>query len=395
MRLVGLVPLLLWGSGCSLSTRLGPQVRTLPERSPAMEGQLTMAVGLGAPPYGLAVPATFTLGESLRGGGSQSTWETGLEWSSDTGVIDGDHRLGYRGSVRYGGGMDGPTGNYVALRLGPSWFLMSGERSAWSLNLEGLAGVETNGAHSGSGVFGVALTGGFDFAGEGPRLNLPHGRPLRDGRGQSWQGRPRAGQRVRARRTRSEAVGRAWLAEGLAEHASIPSFLRLAEELARLHAPAHLVARAMVAALEEAGHTRLCFELAADELGYAVWPEGEPDCAPRAGLTLSSLARECWHDGCLGEGAASLFAARRAVRAELPKARRALAQIAREEHGHAELAWDVARFCLARGGAEARDAWNDAVFGETDEHTALPSAFHACWAETRRAARVRARLAFV
>jgi hypothetical protein len=333
-----------------------------------------------------------TTGQSLRGGGAQGTWETGLEMSAGTQLIEGDQILGYRASLRYGGGMEGPTGNYAAFRFGPSLFFPTRKRQAWALNLEGLAGVQTTGAHSGSPVLGLALTGSYDLAGEGPKLRMPSGRPLRDARGHAWQGHARVGQRTRGR-SGNEAAGLAWLSEGLAEHASIPSFLRLAEELRMLGAPQALVARAVEAALEEAGHTALCFELAADELGHMVWPEGVPDVAPRAGLTLASLAQECWKDGCLGEGAASAFAALRAVRERAPKARRALSLIAREERAHAELGWDIARFCLARGGAEARDAWNDAVAEPVlvAEHGLERELFHACWADTRRVAQARAR----
>jgi hypothetical protein len=387
VRLVGLAPLLLLGSGCSLSTRLGPQVRTLPERSPAMEGQLTLAPGIGEPPYALAVPVTLTEGASLRGGGEQSTWETGLELSGDTGLIQGSQRIGYRASARYGGGIEGPTGNYAALRFGPSWFYLPEERRAWGVNLEALVGVQTTGAHSDSAVLGLALTGSYDLASEF-KLNLAHGRPLRDARGHAWHGRARAGERKPERPSGSEALGLAWLAEGLAEHASIASFWRLAEELRTLGAPRAMIARAVGAAIEEAGHTALCFELAADELGQAVWPEGVPDCTPRDGLSLAALAQECWKDGCLGEGAASSFAKRRAATARGPKARRALSLIAREERAHAELAWDIARFCLQRGGAEVREAWHDAVFAAPllAEEQADSELFHACWADTRRAA---------
>jgi hypothetical protein len=410
VRLVGLAPLLLLGSGCSLSMRVGPQVRTLSERSPALEGQATVAAGFGNPPYAVAVPVTVTAGASLQDGEAQSIWETGLEMSADTGIIKGDHRLGYRASVRYGGGMEGPTGNYLAVRFGPSWFFLPEERRALGLNLEALAGVQTTGAHSGSPVLGLALTGSYDLASEF-KLRMPSGRPLRDARGGCWQGRAVAGQAARERRSGSDAVGLAWLAEGLAEHASIPSFLRLAKELRNLGAPDTLVERALGAALEEAGHTALCFELAAEELGQAVWPEGAPDCEPRADLSLSALAQECWNDGCLGEGAASAFAQRRATRARHAPARQALARIAREERAHAELAWAIARFCLERGGVEVRDAWNDAVFAEplpeqqatfprlppdAPERGQLPrELFHACWADTRRTAQARARHAFV
>src|SRR4029078_7749189 len=59
-----------------------------------------------------------------------------------------------------------------------------------------------------------------------------------------------------------EALGRAWEADALLEHASIAAFSRFSLELLAARAPGDLIAAAHQAAIEEVGHARTCFTLA-------------------------------------------------------------------------------------------------------------------------------------
>lgn len=144
------------------------------------------------------------------------------------------------------------------------------------------------------------------------------------------------------------AMARAWARDAQVEHASVPSFLRLAGELRALGAPLALVDRAVRAALEEVAHANDCFAIASRHAGTVVSPSGWPEAPPRA-PNLERIAVEAWVDGCIGERAAAL-AAREASSTADPSTRAALSRIARDEAGHARLAWDVLQFALAKGG---------------------------------------------
>jgi hypothetical protein len=160
------------------------------------------------------------------------------------------------------------------------------------------------------------------------------------------------------RDTRSSLV-EAWLDDARTESASIPAFLALARDLATVGAPDALVARALGAAEEEALHTLLCSAVASRLSGTPVVPALlAPPPAEDASLeaALVRLAVESWRDGCLGEGAAAERARRALGGAQDPLARAALGRIAVDEQRHADLGWDVLRFCAARGGRAVVDA---------------------------------------
>ncbi len=61
-------------------------------------------------------------------------------------------------------------------------------------------------------------------------------------------------------------------------------------------------------------------------------------------------------DGALNEGASAEVARTRAARATDPDVRALQERIAEDEARHAELAWDVIAFCIARGDAPVRVA---------------------------------------
>jgi hypothetical protein len=188
--------------------------------------------------------------------------------------------------------------------------------------------------------------------------NMSSGRPLRDGECLLLpelvvrRRAPRASLRLGARAQR-------WARDAQAEQASVPAFLRLADELSS-HGAIELAARARVAAWEEARHARACLAVARGEsgLGFELGPVPLP---PARQPDLSTLAAESVIEGYVGEGAAAASARSSLLSERAPLARRALELIAREEQGHAELARDVLRFCVARGGRSVRSAARDAA----------------------------------
>ena len=125
----------------------------------------------------------------------------------------------------------------------------------------------------------------------------------------------------------------AWL-----EAASVHAFRRLADELSAHGAGADRVARALRAAQEEVAHARVTRRLARRFGVQAPRPRGRR-LMVRA---LADIARENAVEGCVREAFGALVAMWQAQRAADPEVRRALAAIARDEAGHAELAWEVA-----------------------------------------------------
>ena len=124
----------------------------------------------------------------------------------------------------------------------------------------------------------------------------------------------------------------AWL-----EAASVPAFLRLADELSAHGAPEALAMAARRSAGEEVRHARVMGALARRH--GARMPEVE--VAPFAPRSLEAMLLENAIEGCVREtfGALSVgWQARHAGDAEL---RQALRPIARDELRHSELAWAV------------------------------------------------------
>jgi len=149
------------------------------------------------------------------------------------------------------------------------------------------------------------------------------------------------------------ALAEQWKENARAEHASVPAFSRLSLTLMSLAAPADLVERAHRAALEEMEHARLAFGLASAYADEPVAPGALRELRASAAVTarsLPELASESLVDGCLNEGFAAAVATAASTRASDACIREAWAGIARDESSHAELAWDILRWCLAGSG---------------------------------------------
>ena len=141
-------------------------------------------------------------------------------------------------------------------------------------------------------------------------------------------------------------------AEGLAgylagaahlEAASVLAFEELAGQLERWGAPAALVSRCRLAADEERAHAVAVGGLAT-ALGGA---PPTPACTP-APEDLYSAALHNAVEGCVHETWAALMAWCKASRATTPELRRIYAELAGDESGHAQLAWDLHAWMLGR-----------------------------------------------
>ena len=137
----------------------------------------------------------------------------------------------------------------------------------------------------------------------------------------------------------------------LAEAASVASFDELAAFLDQAGAPEALVKRARKAAKEEQRHARVAARLA----GLSQVPVA-PLASRSQPLTLAQLAAENFCDGCINEGASAVVTASQARNATDAGVRTALARVAMEELGHAELSWDLHAWLVPRLSAVERIA---------------------------------------
>lgn len=158
------------------------------------------------------------------------------------------------------------------------------------------------------------------------------------------------------------ALARHWLDDALAEHASVAAFTRVATQLLAVGAPPALVDGALAAARDEVRHARQCFTLAS--MYGAAWkgPGALPVAAVReARCDAASIAREALVEGCLGEGTAAALLARAAKAADDPEVRGVLEATAADEARHADLAWEILRWCLEQPEGAVADAVADAL----------------------------------
>jgi hypothetical protein len=171
-----------------------------------------------------------------------------------------------------------------------------------------------------------------------------------------------------------EALAARWRRDAFLEHASVASFGRFALELLAVGAPAHLIAAAHAAALDEVRHAQRCFDLARAYGDDAT----DPGPMPMGGsVTVSSdpadIARRAVIEGCVGETLAAVLASEQHALAQDPAVRETLAVIAEDEARHAELAWAAVAWLIQSGGPRVRDAvakaFDEALAAHTDGTT--------------------------
>jgi hypothetical protein len=157
------------------------------------------------------------------------------------------------------------------------------------------------------------------------------------------EGRRPAGLRGAGQRSR-DAFARhlgdaAWL-----EAASIIAFRELRRELRSHRAPPRLLRALSRSARDERRHARASNALAR-RFGVPVAPVQSPKPAPRS---LLELALENAVEGCVRETWGAMIALRQAKRATEPGVRATMSRIAPDEVRHAELAWAIDRWLIAR-----------------------------------------------
>jgi hypothetical protein len=148
-------------------------------------------------------------------------------------------------------------------------------------------------------------------------------------------------------------LSQAWLADALAEHASIAAFARNTLELLSLGAPAELVAGSQRAGLDEVRHAQRCFELAAAYAGSPLSP-GPLPLLPARRASLERLAVDTFIEGCVGETISAMHALRATKRSPTDIAK-VWGMLARDEMRHAALAWRTLTWVVAQTGVSVRD----------------------------------------
>jgi hypothetical protein len=134
----------------------------------------------------------------------------------------------------------------------------------------------------------------------------------------------------------------------------VPAFRHLARELEAHGAPARLVAAARAAVGEEARHYAL---MARAARARGADPR-RPSVRPMPIRPLVEVARENAREGCVRETFGAMNAAFQSRHARDAELRALMASIARDEAGHARLAWEIdawARAALPSDQARAVD----------------------------------------
>jgi hypothetical protein len=134
------------------------------------------------------------------------------------------------------------------------------------------------------------------------------------------------------------------------EAASVDAFDALHADLARLGAPSALLSAVRAAARDEVRHARMVGSLAT-RFGAGPCAVSVPPAAPRS---AEELALENAAEGCVKEAFGAAITAVQAERARDPRVRGAMRAIARDELGHAALAWRVARWLESKLDTAAR-----------------------------------------
>ncbi|MFO0630298.1 MAG: ferritin-like domain-containing protein [Polyangiales bacterium] len=151
-------------------------------------------------------------------------------------------------------------------------------------------------------------------------------------------GRGTEGVAVGAVSPEADALGAYFAEMSALEASAVLAFDRLARELDALGAPASLSARARAAARDEVRHARVTAALARR---FGATPPAVAS-SPLPVRDAPAIAHENAVEGCMRETFGALVGTFQARAARDPAVARALRVIARDETGHAALAWDVA-----------------------------------------------------
>ncbi len=230
---------------------------------------------------------------------------------------------------------------------------------------------------------------------EGIGCSCAHGRPLRvrgrvrhaalSPRARAWFDAelpaPRLAGLSSAERGR---LAHYWGSIALHEHASMPTFHRLARELRALGAPVALQRAARLGIDDEARHARLAFTLASHYAGARLGPARLSP--PRSGpASITGLARRNLREGCLDECRSLAAAVTMRQSASDPAVVQVLDTIVADETRHAELSWSILRWALQADPRRVRRALRSELGRrsravEVSDQATVPS--HGCLADS-------------
>lgn len=147
--------------------------------------------------------------------------------------------------------------------------------------------------------------------------------------------------------TETEALGDAWLEQGLGEHASVAAFAKFILHLIGLGAPPSLLREAIRAMDDEVNHACLCFEIASRFRGRSASP-GPLDLSDVLDHSNdpAAILQAAIVEGCIDETISARGATLASKLADDPSIRRTLAQIAEDESRHADLSWNFVDWTL-------------------------------------------------
>ena len=77
---------------------------------------------------------------------------------------------------------------------------------------------------------------------------------------------------ILANNPNNQAIGRRWLVQAEAEHASVASFARHTLQLMSIGAPSELLVASQKASVDEIKHAKMCYGLASSFLGSDFGP---------------------------------------------------------------------------------------------------------------------------
>jgi len=146
----------------------------------------------------------------------------------------------------------------------------------------------------------------------------------------------------------------------LSEHASIASFSRFSLDLMRFAAHPSLIEGAHLAAIDEARHAKLSFDMAShlrgiSQTGSKIANEGVqigdfPVSDVRLSASLSAMATRTFEEGCMGESSASarLVFAISSLQGHSPSGA-VMRELLGDEARHAALAWATIKWAVLNG----------------------------------------------
>jgi len=146
----------------------------------------------------------------------------------------------------------------------------------------------------------------------------------------------------------NQEIGRRWLEQAEAEHASVAAFARHTLQLMSIGAPSDLLVASQKASLDEIKHAKMCYGFASAFIGSDFQP-GVLDVGGGLGsMDLKEIIRSIIQEGCIEETLSAIDARLAAHHAQDATIKTALLEIASDETRHAQLAWDTIQWIIGR-----------------------------------------------